>query len=212
MLGCTTFLLLTGESLFSPEAKDDSDHLACIKSLTGETFDSTSWKGLSRFDEFFLQSGKQPCHRQIVSPTLTMRRSTQKWSYRWKACPGRAFGLSILLICQRRETSGRVHWVLFDSGPRQASVGRGTYGSRLAISWIRMFMWSLYAMKINLLGKRNCIFTIIFLLMQISCILMRELPQDPMQRTVGIRIINSIHTLHTQGHSSSSVRVHLYRI
>ena len=58
MLGCATFLLLTGESLFSPEAKGDTDYLARITQLTGETFDAVEWKKSSHYDEFFLQSGK----------------------------------------------------------------------------------------------------------------------------------------------------------
>ena len=59
MLGCATFLLLTGEPLFTPEPKDDADHLARITKLTGETFDPAVWKGSSRYDEFFDPSGKQ---------------------------------------------------------------------------------------------------------------------------------------------------------
>ena len=59
MLGCATFLLLTGEPLFAPEVQDDADHLSRIMKLTGETFDPSAWKGSSRYDEFFLPSGEQ---------------------------------------------------------------------------------------------------------------------------------------------------------
>ena len=58
MLGCATFLLLTGESLFSSEPQGDIDYLAGITQLTGETFDAVGWKESSRYDKFFLQSGK----------------------------------------------------------------------------------------------------------------------------------------------------------
>ena len=58
MLGCAAFLLLTGESLFSPESQSDADHLARIAQLTGESFDAVVWKESSRYDEFFDQSGK----------------------------------------------------------------------------------------------------------------------------------------------------------
>jgi len=75
MLGCATFLLLTGEPLFTPEPQDDAGHLARITKLTGETFDPAAWKGSSRYDEFFLPSGKQLLTCQHV-PSLTMHRST----------------------------------------------------------------------------------------------------------------------------------------
>lgn len=71
MLGCATFLLLTGEPLFEPQ--DNADHLARITKLTGETFDPAVWKRSSRYDEFFLPSGKQLLISQHV-PSLTMHR------------------------------------------------------------------------------------------------------------------------------------------
>ena len=73
MLGCATFLLLTGESLFSPEPQSDADYLARITQLTGESFDAVVWKGSSRYDEFFLQSGKLllTCQRCPRVPLLT---------------------------------------------------------------------------------------------------------------------------------------------
>ncbi|KIM41668.1 hypothetical protein M413DRAFT_27272 [Hebeloma cylindrosporum] len=58
MLGCPTFLLLTGEQLFTPEPQDDADHLARIMKLAGETFDPAICKESTRHDEFFLASGQ----------------------------------------------------------------------------------------------------------------------------------------------------------
>ena len=77
MLGCATFLLLTGESLFPPEPQGDTDYLARIKQVTGKTFDTVVWKELSRYNEFFLQSGKCFSPVNAVPPLLTLCRSTQ---------------------------------------------------------------------------------------------------------------------------------------
>jgi hypothetical protein len=56
MLGCVTFLLLTGKSLFVEE--DDAAHLARISALTGQSFDADVWKKSARYEASFLPSGR----------------------------------------------------------------------------------------------------------------------------------------------------------